>query len=68
MDNKNMGPVYFISLGPVTGSAIGILVSLFIPSLPLAMGVGLGAALGLLIGTMLFNLFNKTDESDNDLT
>lgn len=66
MDNNKMGPVYFISLGPVTGSALGIIVSLFFPSLTLSMGIALGAAGGLLAGTMLFNIFHKVEEDDSD--
>lgn len=66
MDNNKMGPVYFISLGPVTGSALGILISLFFPSLTLSMGIALGTAFGLLTGTMLFNLFHKIDDDDEN--
>lgn len=68
MDDNKMGPVYFISLGPVTGSALGMLISLLFPSLTLPMGIGLGTGLGLLIGTMLFNVFHKTDEDEDNLT
>lgn len=68
MDNNKMGPVYFISLGPVTGSALGLLISLFFPSLTLPMGIALGAGLGLLLGTMLFNIFHKIEEDDNNPT
>lgn len=67
MDDNKMGPVYFISLGPVTGSALGMLISLLFPSLTLPMGIGLGAGFGLLVGTMLYNLFQKTDEDEDDV-
>lgn len=67
MNDNKMGPVYFISLGPVTGSALGIIVSLLFPSLTLPMGIGLGAGFGLLVGTMLYNLFQKTDEDVDDV-
>lgn len=61
MNNNQEWPVYFIALGPVTGNAIGIILSLFFRSVNMAFWISGGATAGLLIGVILYSVYQNED-------
>lgn len=65
MNDKNEWPVYFIAFGPVTGSALGIILSLFFQSATMVFWISGGASVGLLIGIIFYSIY-QNEENKKD--
>lgn len=55
--------IYFIAFGPIVGSSIGIILSLFFHSIQMVYFISGGAILGFLLGTFIYSILSSPDDN-----